>query len=89
VIEILGGTTAVLAPVTVTRKHRSSRKWRGRAERHANEVHEANDGRDGYRAALGTELGTVAVHDLGLVLQHQDNGPTRGNHAERFEAGVE
>src|SRR6516165_8628788 len=88
-VEILGCTTAVLTTVAVAREHGASRQWRGRSERDANEVHEANDGRDRYRTALGTKLGPVAVHDFRLVLEHQYNGSTRGNHAERFEAGVE
>src|SRR5262245_54177020 len=48
VVEVLGGSAAVLATVAVAREHRPSRQWRGGAERHAHEMDEANNGRDRY-----------------------------------------
>ena len=75
--------------MTVAGEHRPTRKRRRRPERHPHEVHEADDGRDRDDAALGAELGTVAVDDLGLLLQHQHDRASRRDDAERLEAGVE
>ena len=43
----------------------------------------------GNAPALGAELGAVAVDDLGLLLQHQDDRAPRRHDTERLEAGVE
>ena len=80
---------AVLAAVPVAREHGPPRERRRRAERHPHEVHEPDHRRDRDAAALGAELGAVAVDDLGLLLEHEhDRAPGRHD-AERLEAGVE
>ena len=89
VVEVLGGAPAVLAAMAVAGEHRPPRQRRAGAERDAYEVHEADHRRHRNRPALGAELGTVAVHDLGLLLQHQHDRPPRRHDAERLEAGVE
>ena len=59
------------------------------AERHPHEVHEPDHRRDRDGAALGTELGAVAVDDLGLVLEHEHDRAAGRHDTQRFEAGVQ
>ena len=43
----------------------------------------------GSVSALGVQHGAVARDDLGLLLQHEHDGPAHRHDAERLEAGVE
>jgi len=52
-------------------------------------MHQPDNGGHGNAPPLGAELGAVAMDDLGLLLQHQDDRATGGHDAERLEAGVE
>ena len=43
----------------------------------------------GNDGPLGVELGAVALDDLGLLLEHEHDGPPDRDDAQRLEAGVE
>jgi hypothetical protein len=89
VVDVLGAVVAVLAAVAVAGEDGPARERHPVAERHPYEVHEADHGGDGEDGPLGVELTTVAGDDLGLVLEHEDDGPAHRHDAERLEAGVE
>jgi hypothetical protein len=52
-------------------------------------VHQSNDRWDGYRPTLRAENGAVAIDDLGLLLEHQNDRAAGWDDAQRLEAGVE
>jgi hypothetical protein len=75
--------------VTVTSEDGASRQGDAGSVRDANEAGQADDRRHGDDRALGAERGTVALHDLGLGLEHEHDGPASGDDAERLEGGIE
>ena len=56
---------------------------------HPHEVVQPDHRRDRELGPLGVQDRAVARHDLGLLLQHEDDGSPHGHDAERLEAGVE
>ncbi len=72
-VEVLRVAAAVLTAVPVAREDGPAGQRRRRAERDTHEMDEADHRRDRDAAPLGTELGPVAVHDLGLVLEDEDD----------------
>jgi hypothetical protein len=89
VVEVLGRTAAVLAAMSIPREHGPARERGGRTEWHADEVHEADDRRNGHRPAFRAKFGAVAVDDLGLLLEDQYDGAAGRHDAQRLETGVE
>jgi hypothetical protein len=75
--------------MVVAREHGPARQRRGGAVGHPHEVHQPDHRRDRNGPALGTELGAVAVDNLGLVLEHEHDRAARRDDTQRFEAGVQ
>ncbi len=88
-VEILGRGAAVLAPMVVAGEDSPARQRRRSPEGHPYEVNQAYDCRDRDHPALGVELGAVAVDDLRLLLEHQNDRAARGHDTQRLETGVQ
>src|SRR6266508_723173 len=88
-VQVLGGRAAVLTGPLVAREHGPAGKRRVRA---MGDLHEGPQAQDRGRVdvqALGSEDLPVGDQDLGLLLQHQDHGPSRSHHREWLVRRVE
>ena len=89
VVQVLGRGTAVLALPPVSGEHRAPGERRVGTEGNVNEVTETDDGRGFQRDALAVEDRAVRLHDLGFLLEHENDGSPRGNDRERQFGCVE
>jgi hypothetical protein len=89
VVDVLSGVAAVLAAVPVTGEDGASGERYPVSVRDPDEVHQPDHGRDRDDRPLRVQLGAVPSHDLGLVLEDQDDRPSYRDDTERLEAGVE
>src|SRR5437763_8995060 len=89
VVDVLGRRTAVLAAVAVASEDSPAVQRGAGAERHLDEVGQADHRGHGEGGPLGVQLLVGGVEDLGLLLQDEDDGAPHGHNAEGLVGRVQ